>query len=101
MSCADVTKVGRRDADGLVRHPHTHYARQPIEVCHRHNRGKDCPEVRNQISERIAVHLNLDEKPNWNPRNLHDVKTCVCDRGDIAKAKKSLCQQKTSRVLQN
>ena len=75
LSCKDGTRVGRRDNDGLVNHPHTHYARQPIEEYHRHNRGKDCPVVRNQISERIAAYLNLDEKANWNSQNLHGVLT--------------------------
>ena len=88
LACKDGQRVGRRDNDGLVTHPHTHYARQPITECHRHERGKICAEVRNEISENIASHLNLDEKPNWNPRNLHNVETCTCDRGVIGKKKK-------------
>ena len=36
MACKDGQRVGRRDGDGLVTHPHTHYSRQPIENDHRH-----------------------------------------------------------------
>ena len=61
---------------------------QLIKECHRHERGKVCAEVRNEISENIASHLNLDEKANWNPHNLHNVETCTCDRGVIGKKKK-------------
>ena len=32
----------RRDRDGLISHPHTHYARQPISDYHRHARGTAC-----------------------------------------------------------
>lgn len=88
LACKDGQRVGRRDGDGLVTHPHTHYARQPIEDSHRHQRGKICGTVRNEISEGIASHINLQEKSNWNPHDLHDVQACTCDRGEIGKKKK-------------
>ena len=94
LACKDGQKVGRRDGDGLVAHPHTHYSRQLIEEKHRHHRGKQCPEVRNEISEGIAMHMDLDRKENWDRWNLHDARTCLCDRGDIGKAKRDAANEK-------
>ena len=94
LACKDGQKVGRRDRDGLVTHPHTHYSRQPIEEKHRHQRGKQCPEVRNEISEGIAMYMDLARKENWDNRNLHDVTTCLCDRGDVRKAKRDAVNKK-------
>ena len=96
LACADgkTKKSGRRDDDGLLSHPHTHYSRQPIDENHRHKRGKQCPDVRNEISENIASHLNLDGKLNWNSHNLHNVETCTCDRGEIGKKKREAANEK-------
>ena len=94
LACKDGSKVGRRDGDGLVSHPHTHYARQPIDELHRHDRGKSCVGIREKISEEIAHFVNLNEKENWDIHNLHDVKHCTCDRGDIGKAKKVAANEK-------
>ena len=73
------------DCDGLVTHPHKHNTGQPITEYHRHERGKVCANVRNEISEYIASHLNLGGKPKWNPRVLHTVVTYTCVRGQIGK----------------
>ena len=58
ISCNDGKPNGRRDGDGLLTHPHTHYARQPIDMMHCHKRGKDCCDIRNEISSNIATHVN-------------------------------------------
>ena len=50
--------------------------------------------IRNWISGKIAQHLNLEEKPNWNAYDLHDVETCTCDRGNIGKKKKREANEK-------
>ena len=95
ISCKDGQRIGRRDADGLVTHPHTHYARQPIDSSHCHDeRGKRCIEVRNQISEGITAFMDLSEKPNWHVLTLHDEETCLCDRGKLGKAKKAAANEK-------
>ena len=94
FACKDGQKVGRRDNDGLVTHPYTHYSRQPIEEKHRHQRGKHCPEVRDEISEGIAMDMNLESKENWDEHNLHDVKTCLCDREEVEKAKRDVANEK-------
>ena len=94
LTCGDGQRVGRRDGDGLVSHPHTHYARQAIDHRHLHARGKRCVEVRNDISDGIASFIDLNNKPNWSTQGLHDDETCVCDRGKIGKAKKADANEK-------
>ena len=72
MACKDGQRVGRRDGDGLVTHPHTHYSRQPIDPCHRHERGKVCGNVREEISSNISQFIDLTVKSNWTNDELHD-----------------------------
>ena len=93
LTCKDGQKVGRRDRDGLVTHPHTHYSRQPIEEHHRHVRGKQCAKVRDEISSGIASHINLENKTNWDHLNLHDPQTCLCDRGEEGMRKKAAANE--------
>ena len=94
LACDDGQRVGRRDDDGLVTHPHTHYARQPIDHRHLHSRGKRCVDVRNEISEGIASCMDLTNKPNWSTNELHDKEKCLCDRGKIGKAKRAAANEK-------
>ena len=94
VACQDGQKVGRRDSDGLVTHPHTHYSRQPIEEIHRHSRGKRCVGIRNEISEGIAKHVIFENKENWDTHNLHNAETCLCARGDIGKARRDAANEK-------
>ena len=84
----------KRGSDGLLSERHTHYARQPISEHHRHKKGQSCPVIRDWISQKVARHLNLEQKPNWNVLNLHDVETCPCDRGNIGKRKKIEANEK-------
>ena len=46
LACSNGQIKTRRDGDGIISYPHTHYARQPIRDYHRHARGKACEEVR-------------------------------------------------------
>ena len=87
LACSDGQGKTRRDADGLISYPHTHYARQPISDYHRHARGSRCEEVRNGISKFISKHIDLTKKVNWTWLNLHDAKKCKCARGDIGRKK--------------
>ena len=59
--CANGTKVGRRYSDGLVRPPHTHYARQPYAIKYQN------------VLLYIYVQMYFVEKQTWNPRNVHVV----------------------------
>ena len=94
IACKDGQRVGRRDRDGLVTHPHTHYARQPIEERHRHDCGKLCASIRDDISQNVAAHINLVDKKNWTVHDLHDVESCLCHRGKIGKEKKAAANEK-------
>ena len=94
MACKDGQRVGRRDGDGLVTHPHTHYSRQPIEGDHRHGRSKRCAEVRNEISTKIADFIDFSKRPNWKSNELHDSETCLCNRGKKGLEKKAASNAK-------
>ena len=94
IACKDGQRVGRRDNDGLLRHPHTHYSRQPIEDVHRHPRGKQCANVRDEISEKVASFIDLTGKPNWKERELHDCETCLCSRGKKGKERTRVANEK-------
>ena len=77
----------RRDEDGLVTLPHTHYARQPISDYHRHSRGKTCEKVRSGISRLLSKDIDFSKKENWTWLNFHDAKTCKCAKADIGRKK--------------
>ena len=94
MACKDGQRVGRRDKDGLVTHPHTHYARQPIDPSHRHERGKVCGNVRDEISSNISQFIDLTAKSNWSNDELHDKETCLCSRGKIGKEKRAAANER-------
>ena len=62
LSCDQGQTKTRRDEDGLVSLPHTHYARQPISDYHRYSRGKACKEVRSGISMLHSKHIDFSKK---------------------------------------
>ena len=80
ITCKDGQSAGRRDQDGLHTHPQTHYSRQTIDETHQHVRGKDCGQVREDISRGIANFIDLEKTSNWNKLALQDFDTCLCDR---------------------
>ena len=41
LACNDGQIKTKRNGDGIISYPHTHYARQPISDYHRHARGID------------------------------------------------------------
>ena len=94
MACKDGQRIGRRDGDGLVTHPHTHYSRQPIDPFHRHERGKACGDVRDEISLNISRFIDFDAKSNWTNEELHDIETCLCQRGKMGKANRAAANEK-------
>ena len=94
VGCKDGQRVGRRDGDGLVTHPHTHYSRQPINEQHRHERGKRCGQVRDEISAGIASFLDWRSRPNWSTYQLHDAENCLCHRGKKGKAKQAAANER-------
>ena len=40
------------------------------------------------------MHMDLDRKKNCDSLNLHDARTCLCDRGDVGKAKRDAANEK-------
>ena len=94
IACKDGQRVGRRDGDGLVTHPHTHYSRQPIDEDHRHVRSVRCAKVRDEISSNISNFIDLTDKPNWTRVELHDKETCLRKRGKIGKEKPAAANEK-------
>ena len=62
MACDQGQTKTRRDEDGIVTLPHTHYARQPISDYHRHSRGKTCEEVRSGISRLLSKHIDFRKR---------------------------------------
>ena len=94
IACKDGQKVGRRDGDGLVTHPHTHYARQPISDHHRHVRSKKCADVRDEIAANIANFIDFSKKSNWTCNALHDSETCLCKRARKGKEKQAAANER-------
>ena len=90
LACDQGQTKTRRDEDGLVSLPHTHYARQPISDYHRHSRGKACEEVRSGISRLLSKHIDFSKTENWTWLNLHDAKTCKCAGADIGRKRKEM-----------
>ena len=62
MACDQGQTKTRRDGDGLVTLPQTHYARQPISDYHRHSRGKTCEKVRSGISRLLSKHIDFRKR---------------------------------------
>ena len=100
LACKDGQRAGRRDRDGLQTHPHTHFSRQPIDETHRHDRGRHCGEVREDISRGIAEYINWQEKSNWDELALHDFDACLCDRGKAGLAEKKAANEKRKAYYQ-
>lgn len=101
LTCRDGQKVGNRDADGLVTHPHVHYSRKAIDAKHCHEkRGKICLEVRNEISTRISEYIDLTNLPNWTTTDLHDKLACDCDRSLKGEERKKLANERRKNFYQ-
>ena len=94
VACKDGQRVSRRDGDGLVTHPHTHYARQPIDENHRHERSRKCLKIRDEISEKMATFLDLSCKTKWTVHELHNSEACLCNRRKKGKAERAAVNEK-------
>ena len=90
----DGQRVGRGDEDGFLDHPHPHYQHQPIDEKHRHERSRKCSKIRDEISEEIATFLDLSCKTNWTVHELHNSKTCLCNRGKKGKVQRGVVNEK-------
>ena len=57
--------------------------------------------IRDWISVKIARHLTLKEKTNWNAAVLPDIKTCSFDQGGIGREKKKEANEKRRKFYKN
>ena len=62
LACDQGQTKTKRDEDGLVSLPHTHYARQPISDYQKYSYGKACEEVCSGISRLLSKHIDFSKK---------------------------------------
>ena len=62
--------------------PHTHYDRSVFSPHLLHTRGAKCCKTKDEIIKNITLHLPTDwlEENGYGTENLHNYKTCLCDR---------------------
>ena len=101
LTCRDGQRATRRNADGLMGAPHTHYKRSVFgrNLLHRRNNKQilGCKDVRLTIL--CGVSSKLSEKwksshVSGHPHHLHHHETCQCEFGKIGRAKKKEANEK-------
>ena len=101
ITCRDGQRATRRDGDGLMGSPHTHY-RHSVFGCHLLHRRNEkqilgCKDIRVAIMTQISKHLSkewLAKYVSGHYLYLHHHNTCLCDFGKIGKAKKKAANEK-------
>uniref|UniRef100_A0A6P7HBG0 Uncharacterized protein LOC114348696 n=1 Tax=Diabrotica virgifera virgifera TaxID=50390 RepID=A0A6P7HBG0_DIAVI len=81
ITCPDGQKPLRRDGDGLLGKPHSHYERRVFKSEWLHSRGKFCASIRNEISTLASKGVSNLEKYT-SEHELHVKSTCKCERGE-------------------
>ena len=101
ITCRDGQRATRRNADGLMGAPHTHYRRSVFEqrLLHKRNAKQilGCKDIRLAILKGIKNHLTEDwsyENVSGHPHYLHHHETCLCEFGKIGKKKKDAANKK-------
>ena len=101
ITCRDGQRATRRDGDGLMGSPHTHYRRSVFgrHLLHRRNAKQilGCKDIRVAIMTQISKHLSKEWKTKYvsgHYHYLHHHKTCLCDFGKMGKAKKKAANEK-------
>ena len=101
ITCRDGQRATRRDGDGLMGSPHTHYRRSVFgcHLLHRRNEKQilGCKDIRVAIMTQISKHLSkewLAKYVSGHYLYLHHHNTCLCDFGKIGKAKKKAANEK-------
>ena len=91
----------RRNADGLMGAPHTHYRRSVFKQLLLHKRNTKqilgCKDIRLAILAGIKNHLTEDwknENVSGSFHHLHHHETCLCKFGKIGKEKKAAANKK-------
>ena len=103
ICCKDGQRATRRNADGLMGAPHTHYRRCVNGRWLLHKRSEKeflgCGGVRLSILMHIKKNLDeewLKENVSGHPHHLHHHKTCLCDYGMVGIAKKKAANKERS-----
>ena len=101
ICCKDGQRTTRRNADGLMGAPHTHYRRSVNGKWLLHKRSEKqligCAGVRLGILMYIKKNLDeewLKENVSGHPHHLHHHETCLCDYGKIGIEKKKAANKK-------
>lgn len=85
IACSDGQRIGKRDVDGIIQQPHTHYDRRVFNQFHIHQADPtgDCIYVRKNIEVMMKKGAVDPNKP------LHDYETCKCWFGKEAVTKRA------------
>ena len=101
ISCGDGQRATRRNADGLMGAPHTHYKRSIFDNCLLHKRNNKkilgCAGIRLAILRGVRNKLTdkwKSDNVSGHHHHLHHHDTCVCDFGLIGKEKKEAANEK-------
>ena len=101
ISCGDGQRATRRDKDGLMGAPHTHYRGSISNPRFLHKRSTKqivgCADVRKGILRMTKKNLTEEWKTknvSGHSHHLHHHKTCLCDFGVLGIQKKKAANQK-------
>ena len=101
ITCRDGQRATRRDGDGLMGSPHTHYRRSVFgrHLLHRRSAKQllGCKDIRVGIMTQVSKHLSKEwesKHVSGHYHHLHHHETCLCDFGKIGKAKKKAANEK-------
>ena len=101
ITCRDGQRATRRDGDGLMGSPHTHYRRSVFgrHLLHRRNAKQilGCKDIRLAILREVNNHLSNDWKTKYvsgHYHHLHHHETCLCEFGKIGKERKAAANKK-------
>ena len=101
ITCRDGQRATRRNADGLMGAPHTHYKRSVFgrNLLHRRNRKQilGCKDVRRTILRGVSIKLTEEWKSknvSGHSHHLHHHETCRCEFGKIGREKKKEANEK-------
>ena len=101
ITCRDGQRATRRDADGLMGSPHTHYRRSVFGgyLLHKRNAKQilGCKDIRLTILREISKNLSKEWESKYvsgHYHHLHHHETCACDFGKIGKERKRAANEK-------
>ena len=103
ICCEDGQRQTRRSHDGLMGSPHTHYDRSVFSPHLLHTQGAKCCKTKDEIIKNITLHLPTDwlEENGYGTENLHNYKTCLCDRGARKVELKRLTNEKRKNIIKH